>query len=180
MSAHPDSRCTPLPPLPPPLPLPLLPRHGILLAAVLFPTLAFLPLSTLAGCSSSYGGKRTLIAPQNPDEPLTATATGDWNDVEASVEVSLMKTELALLSATPSVLPGGLKCMKFDLLATDDSIVTLWARQPVVGAGEMESGQIELEVFTRPRRDLQREMRLMEAVTKRLNTLAGVEWAPMR
>lgn len=165
MSSHPHSRCA---------------LSRTLLAAALFPSLTLIPLSTLVGCSSPYGGERTLVAPKNPDEPLLGTATGDWNDVEASVEVSLMKTELALLSTTPSVLPSGLKSLKFDLLATDDSIVTLWARQLTAGAGEMESGQIQLETFTRPRRDVQREMRLMEAVIKRLNTLAGVEWAPLR
>ena len=132
--------------------------------------------SLLAACATSQRPE-----PVDPDAPApTETVRGDWSDVDASVEVACMRAQVALLMSTPSMLPDRRRVIRYRLLASDDRQYLLIATQGKAIAGVDASGLIDLVARGTPDRDLRVERILVRETARRLEHLAGREWAPIR
>lgn len=139
--------------------------------------LAILASSTLLAACASSG----LPEPVDPDAPAPAeTVKGDWNDVDAAVEVACMRAHVALLTSSPATLPDRRRSIRYRFLANDDRQYVLIATQAAPIDGADASGLIDLVARGTPDRDLRVERILVRETARRLEHLAGREWAPIR
>lgn len=140
-------------------------------------TMALLAASTLlASCASSQRPE-----PVDADAPApAATVRADWNDVDAAVEVACMRANVALLMSEPSITPDRRRSIRYRFLASDDRQYVLVATQAAPVNGVDASGMIELVARGTPDRDLRVERILVRETARRLEHLAGREWAPIR
>ncbi len=140
-------------------------------------TISLLAASTLlASCDSSQRPE-----PVEADAPApAATVRADWNDVDAAVEVACMRAQVALLMSSPSLLPDRRRSIRYRLLASDDRQYVLVATQAAPIQGVDPSGLIDLVARGTPDRDLRVERMLVRETARRLEHLAGRDWAPIR
>ncbi|MBX3410903.1 MAG: hypothetical protein KF859_13590 [Phycisphaeraceae bacterium] len=137
-------------------------------------------VSVLVVLAHGCGVARVPIDRAIEGDPPRIVVIGDWNDVDAAVDVAASRAELAPLSEQSTRLRDGTREKRYVLLAADDARALLTVRQGVAGAGEQGPGPIEFEAVMSPRRDEAREKRLLSAAASRLRDLAGREWAPLR
>ena len=140
-------------------------------------TIFLLGASTLlASCASSQRPE-----PVDADAPApAATVRADWNDVDAAVEVACMRANVALLMSAPSITPDRRRSIRYRFLASDDRQYVLVATQAAPINGVDASGMIDLVARGTPDRDLRVERILVRETARRLEHLAGREWAPIR
>ena len=132
--------------------------------------------SLLGACAASQRPE-----PVDSDAPAPArTVRGDWNDIDAAVEVASMRAQVALLMSSPSILPDRRRVVRYRLLASDDRQYVLIATQAAAIDGVDASGLIDLVARGTPDRDLRVERILVRETARRLEHLAGREWAPIR
>jgi len=132
--------------------------------------------SLLAACATSQRPESV-----DPNAPAPAeTVRGDWNDVDAAVEVASMRAQVALLMSSPPMLPDRRRVIRYRLLASDDRQYVLIATQAAAIDGVDASGLIDLVARGTPDRDLRVERILVRETARRLKHLAGREWAPIR
>jgi len=131
---------------------------------------AGLPL--VSGCSAAFVRSEPSIPGVNTGFS-TLTVQGDWSDVEAAVDVSVTRAEVAVTSTAfePSRMQFGL------VTATDEVGELVVLREDASGNGE--GVPIRLEVHIGRFGDAPRELRLLEAVAKRLEQLRGRDVAPI-
>lgn len=139
-----------------------------------------LGVAVLVAFAHGCGVARVPIDSAIEGDPPRIVVIGDWNDVDAAVDVAATRAELAPLSDHTLRHTDGTREKRFVLLAADDARAVLRARQATPGAGEAGPGPIEFEAMISPRRDVAREKRLLSAAASRMRDLAGREWAPLR
>ena len=128
----------------------------------------------------SCGPATVAINPAIQGDPPGMTVRADWNDVDAAADIAGPQVELAMLSKSLETLPGGMGEHRYMFLATDDTEFDLRVRQAQPGAGVEAPGPLKLTAEGHPRRDPKREATLISAMARRLEDLAGKEWAPVR
>lgn len=95
--------------------------------------------------------------------------SGDWDDVDAAVEIGADQAECAVASQTTE--SDGVR--RYSLKHIRGSTISLVVRR----VGEQE---IQLEATARPARNAALEYRVLERTRIRLSDLRGVEVAPIR
>jgi hypothetical protein len=116
------------------------------------------------------------VAPVGSPEGTAAVVRGDWNDLDAVVELAASVNEMAVVSTDwPVDSPESQR--DYELVTAGDEPV----RMTFVRKGA-SSGGIEMEARAKVGRfgDARREGRLLEAVRVRLRELEGVDSAPTR
>ncbi len=143
----------------------------------------------MEGCGQS--GLRSPIATadavaaqgaHSDDQPASVLqATGDWNDVEASVLAGADKAETVVRSFVPAAPDSDVRC--FDLVTVRDQSGLLCVRRVSDGQGpDHESAMLrfECEIGKGSSRDIATERWVLDEVVRRLSQLRGVEFAPAR
>lgn len=128
--------------------------------------------SLISGCSAGF--VRSQPSKPGVNTGFSAvTIRGDWSDVEAAVDVSVTRAEVAVTATTFEA-----SRMKFVLVTATDELGELVAlREDASGNGE--NVPIRLEAHFGRFGDAPREVRLLEAVAKRLEQLRGRDVAPI-
>lgn len=131
----------------------------------------------LVGCSLDNRSRSSGA----PSDGTTRVFTGDWNDVEASVQHAAGLSEMAVVAGAgfgiePAEVVGvPTKRCQFELVTGGDEpvLVRCWAKK----TGDPR----EIEVFARVGEfgDTPRERRLLDLIGARLGELRGREWAPI-
>lgn len=145
-------------------------RRGVrflrLAAAVLASVAVFLP-----GCAARR------FDPPIASDGWREIARGDWDDLDAAVEVACMRHEIALVSATDEH-PGesGSRRRVFTLVTAGSEPVSITA----AGQRTTDPGDIVLTVGVGHFGDERRERAIARTLSRRLRDLAGVTVAPLR
>lgn len=134
-------------------------------------------LAGLSGCSLDNRSRSSGV----PSDGTTQVFTGDWNDVEASVQHAAGTLEMAVVGEAgfglePAEAVGvPTKRCRFELVTGGDepALVRCWAKE----TGDPR----EIEVFAKVGEfgDAVREQRLLELFGARLTELRGRDWAPI-
>lgn len=149
-------------------------RRGVrflrLAAAVLASVAVFLP-----GCAARR------FDPPIASDGWREIARGDWDDLDAAVEVACMRHEIALVSSAdvqPAAMPGepGTRARVFTLVNAGSEPVSITA----AGQGTTDPGDIVLTVRVGHFGDERRERAIARTLSRRLRDLAGVTVAPLR
>ena len=124
-----------------------------------------------SACASDAEGSY-LVGP-SWGTPQTATVTGDWDDVDAAVETAAGQSEMAelLVEAVSD------RERVYTLRTIRDETAKLVVRR---GPGAGVNGvPIQLEARVGAFGDASQEQRLLRAMTRRLEDLKGVDFAPV-
>lgn len=134
-------------------------------------------LAGLSGCALDNRSRSSGVL----SEGTTKVFTGDWNDVEASVQHAAGALEMAVVGeagfglAPAEVVGVPTKRCRFELVTGGDepALVRCWAQE----TGDPR----EIEVFVKVGEfgDAVREQRLLSLFGARLTELRGREWAPI-
>ena len=116
----------------------------------------------LAACTSQAVAPPSAIS-------ISKLGAGDWDDIDAAVDVGMSAAELARVDASTS--PDGLT-RTYELRTITDEPAWLVARR-------QEGGRVGLGARVGRFGDPQREEKLIRGVAERLKTLYGVDWAPV-
>lgn len=113
---------------------------------------------------------------------VTAVLWGDWDDVEAAVQVAAGRSEMAIvhvvglrLNPAEAARVPTRRCV-FELRTAGDEPVRLEFR----AASTTDPGDIVAEAHVGRYGDRGREEHVLAEVRRRLADLAGVDWAPIR
>lgn len=129
-----------------------------------------LALAVLAAACSAPARRET---PPVLASPVSLTAHGDWNDVDAALEVALTRAQMAILSRSAD----GPDRITWQLLSVRDEPAQLTAARP---PGRTQNPtDITLEARIGHFGDPQREEQFLKYVERRLEQLAGVDYAPL-
>lgn len=130
----------------------------------------------LVACSGPSAG---LAPATDATSPGATTVRGDWDDVDAAVQVAITRAEMAILrrTAEPADQPDPDR-IQFELLTMMNDRAVLTATREA-GAGESLI-PIHLEARVGHFGDPAREQVLLRAMADRLEQLAGVDYAPAR
>jgi hypothetical protein len=105
---------------------------------------------------------------------------GDWDDLDAAVEVAASKVEMSVLSSTdPSSNPRVFRLVT----VTDEPGRLTVRRSPPTrppGASPPAPELFQVEASVGRFGDPQREQALIDAFRRRLEALAGVDFAPLK
>lgn len=109
-----------------------------------------------------------------PAEPaqaitLSKSASGDWDDVDAAMDVGVSAAEMAIVNSSTS--PDG-STRLYELRTVTDEPAWLKAQRG-------EDGRVSLGARVGRFGDAAREQKLVESVAARLKALYGVDWAPV-
>jgi hypothetical protein len=126
-----------------------------------------------SGCESSqvvHGS--TDPGPAGPD----VVVVGDWNDVEASVLVGASENEIAVVSSEHTNTE-----QRFHLRTIKDDLGTLIARRDHPASGSDSAAiPIHLTASIGPFGNPPLERSLLKSTKRRLESLAGVDFRPLR
>lgn len=100
---------------------------------------------------------------------ISKLGAGDWDDIDAAVEVGMSEAEVARVDASTS--SDGLT-RTYELRTITDEPAWLVARRE-------EDGRVGLGARVGRFGDPEREARLIRGVAARLKALYGVDWAPV-
>lgn len=117
----------------------------------------------LASCASESAPPPATIA-------LSKLGDGDWDDIDAAVDVGMSAAEAARVDARTS--PDG-RTRTYELRTSTDEPAWLVARRE-------EDGRVGLGARVGRFGDPQREEKLVRGVAERLKSLHGVDWAPVK
>jgi hypothetical protein len=115
----------------------------------------------------------------------TLQAVGDWNDIDAAVEVAVKKAELAVVEARDATDERGRAQRVFTLVGLGNEPAELIVTAKG-GAGDKSSlaqaGPVAMQLSASVGRfgDAAREKTLVNALRARLGQLSGVDFAPLR
>jgi hypothetical protein len=113
---------------------------------------------------------------QSGPDGTVLTALGDWNDINAAVDVAASAGEVAVLSANPAEVNPRV----FQLQSVENQPGRLTVE---AGASEAASTPRPVAMTLRCRighfGDPEREARVLEALAERLDDLAGVDYHPL-
>ncbi len=145
-------------------------RRGVrflrLAAAVLASVAVLLP-----GCTARR------FDPPIPSDGWREIARGDWDDLDAAVEVACMRHEIARVSAADEPTgDAGSRRRVFTLVTAGSEPVSIQA----TGQGVTDPGDIVLTVRVGHFGDERRERAIARTLSRRLRDLAGVTVAPLR
>lgn len=127
--------------------------------------------SIFTGCEAGPG--RSPEAAAAATSPVSLTVRADWDDVDAALEVALSRAQLAILSRSPD----GPDRVTWRLLSVQDEPAHLTAVRPP-GATQ-DPTDITLEARIGLFGDPRREEQFLKFMERRLNQLAGVDYAPL-
>lgn len=127
--------------------------------------------AVLPGCSGPNRG------PARFSDGSVVVALGDWNDVDAAVDVGVGKGECAVTGQTDDA-DGRARTYEVVTVTGESGWVRASADQDA--ADVMGPEPIELRAQLGLFGDQARERRLLAGVKRRLQQLAGVETAPIR
>ena len=116
----------------------------------------------LAACTSQTVAPPSAIS-------ISKLGAGDWDDIDAAVDVGMSAAELARVDASTS--PDGLT-RTYELRTITDEPAWLVARRE-------EDGRVGLGARVGRFGDPRREEKLIRGVADRLKALYGVDWAPV-
>jgi hypothetical protein len=119
--------------------------------------------------------------PPIPSDGWREVARGDWDDLDAAVEVACMRHEIALVTATdepPDAADAAQRVRRrtFNLVTAGSEPVRIDA----ASTGASDPGDIVLTVRVGRFGDQRRERAIARTMTRRLRDLAGVTVAPLR
>jgi hypothetical protein len=117
----------------------------------------------LASCASESASPPAAIA-------LSKLGEGDWDDIDAAVDVGMSAAEVARVDARTS--PDG-RTRTYELRTSTDEPAWLIARRE-------EDGRVGLGARVGRFGDPEREQKLVRGVAERLKSLHGVDWAPVK
>lgn len=117
----------------------------------------------LASCTSESASPPAAIA-------LSKLGEGDWDDIDAAVDVGMSAAEVARVDARTS--PDG-RTRTYELRTSTDEPAWLIARRE-------EDGRVGLGARVGRFGDPEREQKLVRGVAERLKSLHGVDWAPVK
>ncbi len=117
----------------------------------------------LASCASESASPPAAIA-------LSKLGDGDWDDIDAAVDVGMSAAEVARVDARTS--PDG-RTRTYELRTSTDEPAWLIARRE-------EDGRVGLGARVGRFGDPEREQKLVRGVAERLKSLHGVDWAPVK
>lgn len=125
----------------------------------------------VSGCS---GPGPLRLGPPNPG--TTEVVVADWNDIDPALEVSTGQCELALSGDAEVLGPvgEGVRWRGMHLMTTGDEP----GRVEFVARTDKEPGPIEVTVQIGRDGDVERERRFLRSLRRRLEALAGRDWAP--
>ncbi len=124
-------------------------------------------------CASPWStNKLNLNTTREPIPETTIEITADWNDIDAAMLIAASKSQLGLSDRTND--PDG---AMFQFLTIHDETMLLWAT-PLEKPTEKPI-RIKFEARLEPSRDTARESKFLQALTKRLTQLRGVDTAPV-
>lgn len=126
--------------------------------------------SSIPACSAGF----VRSHPDSAERVSWIEARGDWNDLDAAMEVAASKVESAVV--TREDLPGGVS--RFTLVTSTDE--DGWLRATALAPITPATLPMRLEARFGATGDSARESRLLEALRARLEQLAGKDWAPMQ
>ena len=136
--------------------------------------LAILCLGTaLTGCSGPAGSGSMAGAEDHETSPVSRETVADWDDVEPAIRVALGQTELVLASVhRPS--PGRIEAR---LRSSGDEPALL----VITGPESAQADPVTMTLTCTVGRfgDPAREARVVALVIARLQSLKGVEFAPL-
>ena len=101
---------------------------------------------------------------------ISRLGDGDWDDIDAAVDVGMSAAEVARVDGTTS--PDG-QTRTYELRTITDEPVWLIARRE-------EGGRVGLGARVGHFGDPEREAKLVHGVAERLKSLYGVDWAPVK
>lgn len=116
----------------------------------------------LASCASETVTPPSAIS-------ISRLGDGDWDDIDAAVDVGMSAAEVARVDARTS--PDG-QTRTYELRTITDEPAWLVARRE-------EGGRIGLGARVGRFGDPEREAKLIRGVAERLKALYGVDWAPV-
>lgn len=116
----------------------------------------------LAACASETVTPPSVIS-------ISRIGAGDWDDIDAAVDVGMSAAEVARVDASTSA--DGLT-RTYELRTITDEPAWLVARRE-------EGGRVGLGARVGRFGDPPREEKLIRGVAERLKALYGVDWAPM-
>ncbi len=122
----------------------------------------------LPGC-----GSPGVLARPSYSEPSTREARGDWNDLDAALEVGQLVAEVAVVGSSPPASDP----RRFELVTGSDEPGWLVAQRP--GTRGDDPGPIHMSARLGRFGDAPRERRLLDAIARRLEELSGVDSAPL-
>jgi hypothetical protein len=144
----------------------------VLVAAVLG-GIGMLIVVGLSGCSASGQRSGPMFQP-----PSTLEAFGDWDDLDASVQVAAEQSEMAVVRSAPAANDPGLasaRSRRFELLTNlNEPVVLEVSREGAAG------DRLGMKAAVGRFGDQGRERGLLERLARRLGDLRGVEFAPVR
>lgn len=117
----------------------------------------------LASCASESASPPAAIG-------LSKLGDGDWDDIDAAVDVGMSAAEVARVDARTS--PDG-RTRTYELRTSTDEPAWLIARRE-------EDGRVGLGARVGRFGDPEREQKLVRGVAERLKSLHGVDWAPVK
>lgn len=135
----------------------------------------------IAGGLMGFPGCGPVLPPADPalvaeGSPVHLQVVADWDDLDAALPVGLTDAECAKIEE----LPGGTadrRAWKVLSIAEEYGTVTAMRVGPAKPDGK-GSCTIRLEARIGRNGNPDREARLVQGMERRLNQLAGVDWAP--
>lgn len=141
-----------------------------------------LPAASLALWLGACAGTNWSHSTGEASPGITLVVRGDWDDVEAAVQVAAGRSEMGIVKVLGTQLNPAeaakvptRRCV-FELRTSGDEPATLEFR----AASTADPGDIVATAHVGRYGDRVREEHLLAEVRRRLEDLAGVDWAPIR
>ncbi|MBL8990728.1 MAG: hypothetical protein JNJ48_04010 [Phycisphaerae bacterium] len=110
----------------------------------------------------------------------TVSVRADWDDIDAALDVGLLAGECAVVSDDRPRRGVVAHAVTFTLRTIQGEPGTVTFRRQAEGPADPRGPEpITGEAVLGRYRDADRERRLLAAVARRLEALAGVDWAPI-
>lgn len=134
-----------------------------------------------SACSSTGGGLLpSFNSLRDQGGATVGTARADWDDIDAALDVGLYVGECAVLSDDRP--RHGVQCssITYQLTTVGGEPGSVTISRTVSDRPDPRGPEtIEIRASIGRYRDRDREQRLIEATIRRLEALAGVDWAPI-
>lgn len=135
--------------------------------------------AALQGCGGGDGLLPVLSSVRQEADASTVTARGDWNDVRAALLVGCTAAECDVVSDDYPSRGLPQSAVRFELLLVSGEEGWITFTRGPGGADPRGPETITMRANLGLYRRLDREKALLDATARRLEVLAGVDWAPI-
>lgn len=134
----------------------------------------------MPGCGSDGGLLPVLDSVRVGEASSSVTVRADWDDVDAALDVGLLDAECAIVSDTRPRRGVRYHTVTYTLRTIQGEPGTVTFSRSAEGPADPRGPEpITAQASIGRYRDADRERRLLASVARRLEALAGVDWAPI-